>query len=42
MAVSSLAGGRVGGAFARKLQPDVLRTVIVLFGVAVAIRLFFR
>jgi uncharacterized membrane protein YfcA len=42
MAVSSLIGGRVGGAFARKLHPDVLRTVIVLFGVAVAIRLFFR
>jgi uncharacterized membrane protein YfcA len=42
MAASSLAGGRVGGAFARKLSPDVLRTVIVVFGIAVAIRLFLR
>jgi uncharacterized protein len=42
MAVSSLAGGRVGGAFARKLRPEVLRMVIVVFGIAVAIRLFLR
>jgi uncharacterized membrane protein YfcA len=40
MAVSSLIGGRVGGAVARSLNPDVLRAVIVTFGVAVAIRLF--
>lgn len=42
MAAASLLGGRVGGAFARKLRPGILRTVIVLFGVAVAIRLFLR
>jgi uncharacterized membrane protein YfcA len=42
MAVSSLIGGRVGGGFARTLKPEVLRAVIVVFGAAVAIRLFFR
>lgn len=42
MAVASLVGGRVGGAVARSLKPQVLRTVIVVFGLAVAIRLFLR
>ena len=40
MAAASLVGGRVGGAVARSLRPDVLRWVIVTFGFAVAIRLF--
>jgi uncharacterized protein len=40
MAVASLVGGRVGGAVARSMNPDLLRGVIVAFGVAVAIRLF--
>jgi uncharacterized protein len=39
MAPASLVGGRVGGAFARTLRPEMLRGLIVLFGVAVAIRL---
>ncbi|HTK14890.1 MAG TPA: sulfite exporter TauE/SafE family protein [Acidimicrobiia bacterium] len=40
MAVASLVGGRCGGAVARSLNPEILRFVIVAFGVAVAIRLF--
>ncbi len=40
MAVCSLVGGRVGGAVARSLPPEVLRGVIVVFGVVVAVRLF--
>jgi uncharacterized membrane protein YfcA len=40
MAIASLVGGRCGGAVARSLNPEVLRLVIVAFGVAVAIRLF--
>jgi uncharacterized membrane protein YfcA len=40
MAVTSLLGGRFGGSVARSLNPEVLRFVIVAFGLAVAIRLF--
>jgi uncharacterized membrane protein YfcA len=32
MAVASLAGGRLGGSFARRLNPTVLRVVVLLFG----------
>jgi uncharacterized membrane protein YfcA len=35
MAVASLAGGRLGGSFARKLSPVVLRVVVLAFGVSV-------
>jgi uncharacterized membrane protein YfcA len=37
MAVASLAGGQVGVAIARRLDANVLRAVIVVFGVAVAV-----
>jgi uncharacterized protein len=39
MAATSLAGGRVGVAVARRLPARVLRTVVIGFGVVVAIRL---
>ena len=42
MAIASLVGGRVGGGVARSLRPNVLRAIIVTFGVVVAIRLFTR
>jgi len=42
MAVASLAGGRLGGGFARKLNPVVLRVVVVGFGVTVSCVLLAR
>jgi uncharacterized membrane protein YfcA len=42
MATASLVGGRVGGGVARNLRPEVLRFVIVAFGLIVAVRLFTR
>jgi uncharacterized membrane protein YfcA len=33
MAVASLAGGRLGGTFARRLSPVVLRVLVICFGV---------
>lgn len=42
VAPASLLGGYVGGRFARRLPPDVLRTTIVVFGVVVAIWLALR
>jgi uncharacterized protein len=39
MALGSLLGGRLGVAVARRLSPTLLRTLVVLFGVAVAARL---
>jgi uncharacterized membrane protein YfcA len=39
MAVTSLAGGHVGVRMVRRLHPDVLRALVVVLGVAVAIRL---
>jgi len=38
MAVASLLGGAAGGRVARHMKPQVLRVIVVLFGVAVAIR----
>ena len=38
MAVASLVGGRVGGAFARRLPADVLRWTVVAIGTAIAVR----
>lgn len=38
MAVGSLAGGNIGGRIAGRLNPKVLRAVVIVFGVAVAIR----
>jgi len=40
MAPAALVGGRIGGSVARSLKPEILRIVIVTFGVLVAIRLF--
>ena len=40
MAVSSLLGGTMGGALAGRLNPRVLRAVVVSFGVIVSLRLF--
>jgi uncharacterized protein len=40
MAPAALIGGRVGGSVARSLEPEILRAVVVTFGVLVAIRLF--
>jgi uncharacterized protein len=40
MAPASLIGGRVGGSVARRLKPEVLRGVIVAFGLVVSARLF--
>ena len=42
MAVASLAGGRVGGGFARRLNPVVLRVVVIVFGVSVSCILLAR
>jgi uncharacterized membrane protein YfcA len=39
MAVASFAGGHAGVAVARRLPPRVLRAVVIVFGVAVAVRL---
>jgi uncharacterized membrane protein YfcA len=39
MAPASLVGGSVGGRLASRLNPRVLRAVVVLAGIAVAIRL---
>jgi uncharacterized protein len=39
MAVASLAGGNGGVYLARRLSPTVLRSVVVVFGVVVAVRL---
>jgi uncharacterized membrane protein YfcA len=41
LAVTSLVGGHTGGVFARRLSPRVLRVAVVVFGVAVGIRLMF-
>ncbi len=41
MAVTSLAGGSVGGRIATRLDPKVLRIVVITFGLAVAVRFFF-
>jgi uncharacterized membrane protein YfcA len=38
MAVTSLAGGAMGGVIAGRLDPRLLRAVVVVFGVAVAVR----
>jgi len=40
MAPASLIGGRVGGSLARILKPEILRGVIVAFGLVVSARLF--
>jgi len=40
MAVTSLAGGRLGGALARKLRADVLRWAVVALGTVLAITFF--
>jgi len=42
MAVASLAGGRVGGSFARRLSPTLLRVVVLGFGVTVGCILLAR
>lgn len=39
MAVASLAGGNVGVMVARRLNPTVLRSVVVVFGLVVAVKL---
>jgi uncharacterized membrane protein YfcA len=41
MAVTSLAGGHVGVRMVRRLHPELLRALVVVLGVAVAIRLMF-
>ncbi|MDA3038603.1 MAG: sulfite exporter TauE/SafE family protein [Actinomycetota bacterium] len=41
MAVTSLVGGTVGGRIATRLDPKVLRIVVIVFGLAVAVRFFF-
>ena len=41
MAVTSLAGGTVGGRIATRLDAKVLRIVVIAFGLAVAVRFFF-
>ncbi len=38
MAVTSLAGGAVGGRMATRMKPNVLRIAVIVFGVAVAAR----
>jgi hypothetical protein len=42
MAVASLAGGRLGGSFARRLSPVILRVVVLGFGVTVGCILLAR
>jgi uncharacterized membrane protein YfcA len=42
MAVTSLGGGVAGGRLVRHVDPRLLRTLIVLFGLAVAVSLFLR
>jgi hypothetical protein len=42
MAVASLAGGRLGGSFARRLHPTVLRVLVLAFGVTVGCILLAR
>jgi len=42
MAVTSLVGGRLGGGFARKLNPTVLRVLVLAFGVTVGCVLLAR
>jgi uncharacterized membrane protein YfcA len=42
MALASLAGGRVGGSFARKLSPLLLRAVVLGFGLSVGCLLLSR
>ena len=42
MALASLAGGRLGGSFARKLSPLLLRVVVLGFGVSVGCILLAR
>jgi uncharacterized membrane protein YfcA len=38
MAVTSLAGGALGGRMATRMKPNVLRAAVIVFGVAVALR----
>lgn len=42
MAVGALAGGAVGGRLASRIRPEVLRRVVVVFGVAVSLVYFLR
>jgi len=42
MAVASLAGGRLGGGFARRLSPILLRVVVLGFGITVGCILLAR
>ena len=41
MAVASLAGGHLGGRIANRLDPRIFRVLVVLFGVAVAVKFWF-
>jgi uncharacterized membrane protein YfcA len=41
MAPASLVGGHIGGLLAGKLNPKVLRAVVIAFGVAVALKMLF-
>lgn len=41
MAVTSLAGGHLGGRIANRLDPRIFRVLVVLFGVAVAVKFWF-
>jgi uncharacterized membrane protein YfcA len=40
MSVTSLVGGNLGGRLVGRLNPIVLRYVVIVFGVAAAIRFF--
>ena len=39
MAPASLVGGHLGGSMVGKLDPKVLRTIVIAFGVAVAVKM---
>ena len=40
MAVGSLVGGNLGGRLVGKLQPIVLRVIVIAFGIAAAVKFF--
>jgi uncharacterized membrane protein YfcA len=41
MAVTSLVGGHLGGKIANRLDPTIFRVIVVIFGIAVAVKFWF-
>ena len=39
MSISSLIGGLIGGRIVHKIRPEILKTLLIVFGIAVGIKL---